>query len=102
MWERLPSVLEEIASSDARVLLVRGRGGHFCAGADITGLGRALADAGTPGGYRAVNALAEEALVSFPAPTVAVIGSAGKQYRSHVYRRSPSVGAAAELWLSMR
>ena len=43
MWERLPSVLEEIASSDARVLLVRGRGGHFCAGADITGLGRALA-----------------------------------------------------------
>ena len=73
MWERLPSVLEEIASSDARVLLVRGRGGHFCAGADITGLGRALADAGTPGGYRAVNALAEEALVSFPAPTVAVI-----------------------------
>jgi enoyl-CoA hydratase/carnithine racemase len=73
MWEQLPSVLEEIAATNVRVLLVRGRGGHFCAGADITGLGRSLADAGTHGGYREVNALAEEALVSFSAPTVAVI-----------------------------
>ena len=73
MWEGLPRVLDEVADHGARVLVIRGRGGHFCAGADITGLGRRLADAGTPGGYREVNALAEEALVAFGAPTVAVL-----------------------------
>ena len=73
MWEALPGVLATVEEEGTRVLVVRGRGGHFCAGADITGLGRRLADAGTPGGYREVNALAEEALTAFRAPTIAVL-----------------------------
>ena len=54
-------------------MVVRGRGGHFCAGADITLLQTKLGDAGDAGGYRAVNALAEQALVAFTKPTLAVI-----------------------------
>jgi enoyl-CoA hydratase/carnithine racemase len=73
MWQELPEVLGALTAGDLRVLLVRGRGGHFCAGADITGLGRRLADHGVEDGYREVNARAEAALVAFPRPTVAVI-----------------------------
>ncbi len=73
MWEQLPSVLDEILTHDVRVLIVRGRGGHFCAGADITGIGRNLGDAGVPGGYRDLNARAEQALADFPLPTIALI-----------------------------
>jgi enoyl-CoA hydratase/carnithine racemase len=72
MWEMFPEVLSEVPD-EVRVLMVRGAGGHFCAGADITGLGTRLADAGVPGGYREVNASAEAALMSFPRPVVAVI-----------------------------
>ena len=73
MWEELPAVLDEVAATEARVLIVRGAGGHFCAGADITGLGARLADGGVAGGYREVNAIAEAALRAFPRPTLAVI-----------------------------
>jgi len=73
MWAELPDRLAQVAATSARVLIVRGVGGHFCAGADITGLGSRLADAGTPGGYREVNAAAEAALTNFPLPTIAVI-----------------------------
>lgn len=73
MWSLLPSLLDEALVGEPRVLLVRGRGGHFCAGADIVGLGDRLADAGVPGGYREVNAEAEDALARFPRPTIAVV-----------------------------
>ena len=73
MWEAIPGVLDEILAASPRAVVVRGTGGHFCAGADITGLGTSLADAGVPGGYREVNARAEDALVAFPLPVIAVI-----------------------------
>ena len=73
MWEMLPGVLADLEAEGPRVLLVRGAGGHFCAGADITGLGTSLADAGVPGGYREVNARAEDALMAFALPVIAVI-----------------------------
>ena len=73
MWRLLPDVLAEIEAASPRVLLVRGVGGHFCAGADITGLGTSLADAGVPGGYREVNARAEDALMAVALPVIAVI-----------------------------
>ena len=73
MWEMLPGVLADLEAEGPRVLLVRGVGGHFCAGADITGLGTSLADAGVPGGYREVNARAEDALMAFALPVIAVI-----------------------------
>jgi enoyl-CoA hydratase/carnithine racemase len=73
MWDMLPGMLAEVEASAPRVLLVRGAGGHFCAGADITGLGPSLADAGVPGGYREVNARAEAALMALALPVIAVI-----------------------------
>ena len=73
MWDLLPGVLRDIETQGARVVLVRGAGGHFCAGADITGLGASLADAGVPGGYREVNARAEDALMALALPVIAVI-----------------------------
>ncbi|HEY3143309.1 MAG TPA: enoyl-CoA hydratase-related protein [Acidimicrobiales bacterium] len=72
MWTALPGLLEELASApEVRVLVVRGVGGVFSAGADIAEI-RAAPDPG----YAAVNYAAEEALVSFPKPTVAVVEGA--------------------------
>jgi len=74
MWDRLRELCAEVAANlDVRVVVLRGRGGHFSAGADIAGLGRALA-ADTPDlPYRSVNAAAELALATLPVPTVAAI-----------------------------
>ncbi len=56
-----------------RVVVIRGRGGHFSAGADIGQLGRALASDDEGGSYRATNAAAEKAIASLPLPTIAAI-----------------------------
>ena len=73
MWEAIPGVLDEILAASPRAVVVRGTGGHFCAGADITELGERLADVGVPGGYREVNAAAEAAFMAFPLPVIAQI-----------------------------
>jgi enoyl-CoA hydratase/carnithine racemase len=72
MWAALPSLLAEVEQSTARVLVIRGSGPHFCAGADISTIGEGLADAGADG-YRSVNEAAEEALACVQRPTLAVI-----------------------------
>ncbi|MDP4929038.1 MAG: enoyl-CoA hydratase/isomerase family protein, partial [Ilumatobacteraceae bacterium] len=56
------------ANPDVRILVVRGSGDHFCAGADITELTN-----GPGGEYARINWAAEEALANFPGPTIAVI-----------------------------
>lgn len=77
MWEALPSLVDRAARDPAvRVLLVRGRGDHFCAGADIAELGTSLATDTAAVAYRSLNAAAEAALASAPMPTVAVIDGA--------------------------
>ncbi len=73
MWQAMPALLDEILTAAPRVVLIRGVGGHFCAGADISELGERLADVGVPGGYREVNAAAEAAFMAFPLPVIAVI-----------------------------
>jgi enoyl-CoA hydratase/carnithine racemase len=68
MWVALGRHCRELADEpSARVLVVRGVGDHFCAGADIGGL--RLDD---PSFGRA-NAESEAALAQFPKPTVAFI-----------------------------
>lgn len=76
MWERIPTVLGELAGDpEARVLVVRGAGDHFCAGADISEFGERLG--GEDGGrYAQLNREAEEAIAAFPKPTVAVVRGA--------------------------
>lgn len=74
MWRQLHDAARTGAKDpELRVVVIRGRGANFCAGADITGLGRALAsdDEGTD--YRTTNAAAERAIVELPVATIAAI-----------------------------
>ena len=69
MWRAIAGHCAGLAGDpDVRVLVVRGTGKHFCAGADIAALGTAddviLLDA---------NRAADDALTSFPKPTIAFI-----------------------------
>ncbi|HEY8080584.1 MAG TPA: enoyl-CoA hydratase/isomerase family protein [Acidimicrobiales bacterium] len=74
MWAALPGLVDTAASDPAvRVLVVRGRGEHFCAGADIAELGTALAADTGAVAYRSLNATAEAALATAPIATVAAI-----------------------------
>jgi enoyl-CoA hydratase/carnithine racemase len=68
MWEGIAAMCADLATDrNVRVLVVRGAGDHFCAGADIGEL--AVSEAS----YAAANAGADHALGSFPKPTVAFI-----------------------------
>jgi enoyl-CoA hydratase/carnithine racemase len=74
MWQAIPGLLADLAvDPGVRVLVVRGTGDTFSAGADIGELGSELAD-GTD--YRSVNQAAEDALASFPRPTIAMVRGA--------------------------
>lgn len=69
MWAAIDSEVSALAvNPDVRVLVVRGAGEHFCAGADISELTN-----GPGGEYARINWAAEEALANFPGPTIAVI-----------------------------
>ncbi len=72
MWVALASACRRLAADpEVRVVVLRGAGEHFCAGADITEL---LAER-TPGAatYMNVNMACEHALATFPKPTIAVV-----------------------------
>ena len=49
MWGALAERVTELAANpDVRVLVVRGAGDHFCAGADITEFGKPMVEPGLP------------------------------------------------------
>src|SRR5262249_3914116 len=69
MWVGIGEHCRQLAKAPTvRLLVVRGVGDHFCAGADVAGLG--VADRGE---YQRANEAADDALGSFPKPTLAVI-----------------------------
>jgi enoyl-CoA hydratase/carnithine racemase len=69
MWAEIADTVGHLGEDrSVRVLVVRGVGGAFCAGADISGLHDRNAMS-----YADVNRRAEEALASFSRPTVAFI-----------------------------
>jgi len=77
MWASLVENSTRVTSDlHVRVVVIRGRGHHFSAGADIVGLGRALAADTTSSSYRATNAAAESAVASLPMPVIAAIDGA--------------------------
>jgi enoyl-CoA hydratase/carnithine racemase len=72
MWRGLRDACAELAAEDdVRVVMVRGAGGHFCAGADIGELHapRAVGELS----FMEMNMAAEAALASMPKPTIALI-----------------------------
>lgn len=80
MWLSIAACIADArANSAVRVLVVASAGDHFCAGADISALGGP--DAGR---FRDANQAAEDALASFPKPTIAAI-------------RGSCVGAGAQI-----
>jgi len=72
MWLGIAEQCRRLAADPAvRLLVVRGEGEHFCAGADIAGMATA-----EPGEYGRANSAAEAALAAFPKPTLAAITGA--------------------------
>ena len=72
MWAGLGATCAELgADADVRVVVLRGAGGNFCAGADI---GELLAER-PPGAasFHDVNTSSEDALANLPKPTVAFV-----------------------------
>lgn len=68
MWVAIGAHCRQLAiEPDVRVVVVRGSGDHFCAGADIGGLGAA------DDSYSRANGEAEDALAQLPKPTIAFI-----------------------------
>lgn len=85
MWKAVPPLLDELAADPAvRVLVLTGEGGTFCAGADISTL------KGSPERAQALAVRAEEALASFPKPTLAAI-------RGHCVGGGSQLAAACDL-----
>ncbi|MCB1006205.1 MAG: enoyl-CoA hydratase/isomerase family protein [Acidimicrobiales bacterium] len=84
MWSGIATVCAQLgADPTVRVLVVRGTGEHFCAGADIAEL--SSLDDRTE--YNAVNRAADDALAAFPRPTIADV-------------RGSCVGGGAEIAIS--
>lgn len=69
MWAAINAhITALIEDPEVRILVVKGAGDHFCAGADISELTN-----GPGGEYARANWNAEEALANFPGPTIAMI-----------------------------
>ena len=74
MWASLRDEARRAAGdSTLRAVIIRGRGDHFCSGANIRQLGRSLAADVDGTTYRQLNADAEEALASLPMVTIAAL-----------------------------
>ena len=74
MWSSLVEHCDRVgAGEEVRVVVVRGRGADFSAGADISSLGRTLAADHGGSVYRATNQAAQSALAALPLPVVAAI-----------------------------
>jgi enoyl-CoA hydratase/carnithine racemase len=72
MWTGLERAAAELASDPSvRVVVVRGAGDHFCAGADIAEVG--VARGAGERSFSEVNMAAEDALAGLAKPTVALI-----------------------------
>ncbi|MFF0227731.1 enoyl-CoA hydratase/isomerase family protein [Streptomyces sp. NPDC004629] len=85
MWRSLPPLLDALAADPGvRALVLTGEGGTFCAGADISTLREAPAEA------QRLAVAAEEALAAFPKPTLAAV-------RGHCVGGGAQLAAACDL-----
>jgi len=74
MWGALPAAVAELAADAAvRLLVLRGAGGHFAAGADISEFGTVYGSRAAATEYAALLAGAMDALLACPKPVIAAI-----------------------------
>lgn len=74
MWNGLADLVEEMSSRpDARVIVLRGEGGHFSAGADIGEFDSLRGDAAGARRYEAANSRAFAAVRMAPVPVITAI-----------------------------
>ncbi len=72
MWTGLEDIATRLGTDpDVRVVVLRGAGEHFCAGADITELG--VQRGSDERSFSDVNMAAEAALAALPKPTIAFV-----------------------------
>jgi enoyl-CoA hydratase/carnithine racemase len=77
MWRRLPTILAQVESDPrAKLLVVRGAGGNFAAGADIGEFETVYATRDSTAGYFEAVGAAMEALARLSKPTIAHIEGA--------------------------
>jgi enoyl-CoA hydratase/carnithine racemase len=77
MWRAIPKLLAEAEADPAvRLLVVRGEGGAFAAGADISEFEEVYATAERAADYSRAIAAALDGLAAFPRPTLAAITGA--------------------------
>jgi enoyl-CoA hydratase/carnithine racemase len=73
MWQALPQALQAAAAQQARVLVLRGQGGDFAAGADIAEFDTVFADRAATLRYAQAMADALQSLADWPGATLALI-----------------------------
>lgn len=74
MWAAIPGILDTLEQDPGvRVLVLRGTGEAFSAGADIRELRARREGAESADSYQALNSAAEQALAAFPKPTIAFV-----------------------------
>ncbi|KSB91551.1 hypothetical protein AS593_06325 [Caulobacter vibrioides] len=76
MWRALPEACAAFAVSDAKVLVVTGRGGHFAAGADISEFEAVYATPESAADYNAAIAAGVAAIAEQEKPVLAAIEGA--------------------------
>lgn len=75
MWREMAALFRGFASDDAvRVVVLRGAGADFCAGADIGEFETVRGDAASARVYESANSAAFTAIRDCPVPTIAAIG----------------------------
>lgn len=72
-WRELAALIDEVGRSPARLLVVTGAGGAFCAGADIADLVGFRTDAAARMAFRRDIRAALDRLRELPIPTIAVV-----------------------------
>lgn len=74
MWRYMTALFTSFAADpDIRVVVLRGAGGHFCAGADIAEFETVRGDADSARSYEADNSATFAAIRNCPIPTIAAI-----------------------------
>ncbi|XWN30440.1 MAG: enoyl-CoA hydratase-related protein [Devosia sp.] len=74
MWQSLADAAHALtADSDARAVIVRGAGGTFCAGADMSEFETVYRDRETTAAYSRIVSLAQRALAAVPIPVIAAV-----------------------------